>query len=134
MTKISAFTKKHSATDQRLILLSFRRCTAENCVARRFQRLHTIDLSKDAHDSLVVHFRRLEDHMDDPLVGEDNIIDERRLEGTLRATDGLRAGWECISWICLVSGAFCASRRDRECGWVWHRGGAMRRMVSAGIE
>ena len=58
-----------------------------------------IDLSKDVHDRSVIHLRRLEDRMDHPFVGEDNIVGERCLEGTLRATDGLRTGSEWISWI-----------------------------------
>ena len=58
--------------------------------------------------------------MDDPLVGEDNIVGERRLEGTLRVIDGLRTG--SISWICLyiMFRAFCAGRDRERCGWVWH--------------
>ena len=54
-----------------------------------------IDLSKDAHDNLVIHLRRLEDCIDDRFIRKHNVVGERLLEGSLRGADGLRAGVEC---------------------------------------
>ena len=79
-----------------------------------------IDPSKDVHDRLVVHPRRLEDRINDPLVREDNIVGERRMEGPLRGTDGLRSMEECISRICSVFSAFCASRDSVRGCWICH--------------
>jgi hypothetical protein len=74
-----------------------------------------IDLSKDVHDSLVVHLRRLEDCMDDRFIRKDNVVGERLLEGTLRGTDGLRAGSECS----IESVGVAAFACEQRCGQVW---------------
>ncbi|SRR5258706_735043 len=104
--KVNAFTDKHSMADHRLILHPFCYLATEDCVVRSFQRLLMIDLSKDAHDCLVVHLRRLEDCMDDRFIRKHNGVGERLLEGTLRRTDGLGADSEWIQWIRPVSGMF----------------------------
>ncbi|SRR5258706_3742952 len=132
--KVSRFPDKHLMADHRLILHPFCHLATEDCVARSFQRLLTIDLSKDAQDCLVVHLRRLEDCMDDRFIRKHNVVGERLLEGTLRRTDGLRADSEWIQWIRPVLGTFGASKDGFRCGLFGTGGGAMESMVSEGIE
>ena len=108
--KVSTFTDKHSMADHRLIFHPFCHLATEDCVARSFQKILLIDFSKDAHDGLVVHLRRLEDCIDDRFIRKHNIVGERLLEGTLRRTDGLRADSEWIQWIHSVLGTFGASK------------------------
>ena len=89
--KVSTFTDKHLMADHRLIFHPFCHLATEDCIARSFQRLPMIDLSKDAHDRLVVPLRRLEDCIDDRFLRKHNVVGERLLEGSLRGTDRLRA-------------------------------------------
>ena len=113
------FTDQYPMTDHRFILPRFHHFATEDCVARRFQRVVIIDLGKDVDDSLVVHLRRLEYRRDDCFTRKHNIVGERLLEGSLRGTDGLRAGKECARGVFQCSGMFCA-REDgvRCCRWV----------------
>ena len=78
-------------TDHRFILPRFHYFATEDCVARRFQRVVTIDLGEDVHNSLVVHLRRLENCIDDRFIRKHNVVGERLLEGSLRGTDWIRA-------------------------------------------
>ena len=95
-------------TDHRFILLCFHYFATEDCVAHRFQRVVMIDLGEDVHDSLVVHFRRLEDCIDYRFIRKHNVVGERLLEGSLRGTDGLRAEMQCTRGFVRCSGMFCA--------------------------
>ena len=106
-------------TDHRFILLRFHHVATEDCVACHFQRVVMIDLDKDVHDSLVVHLRRLEYRADDCFTCKHNVVGERLLGGSLRATAGLRAGIKCTRGFVQCSSMFCA-RGDgvRCCCWV----------------
>ena len=93
-----------------------------------------IDLSKNAHDSLVVHLRRLEDCMDDRFIRKHNVVAERLLEGSLRGTDRLRADSKWIQWIYSVLGTFGASNDGSGVVRLGQGGGVMGSVVSEGIE
>src|SRR5258706_13926939 len=113
-------------TDHKFILLCFHHFATEDCIACSFQRVVTIDLGKNVHDSLVVHLRRLEYCMDDCFICKHNVVGERLLEGTLRGTDGLRAGIECICGFVRCSGVCCVRKDAVRCCWVRHGGGGHR--------
>ena len=98
-------------TDHRFILLCFHHFATEDCVAHRFQRVVMIDLGEDVHDSLVIHFRRLQDCIDDRFIRKHNVVGERLLEGSLRGTDGLRAEMQCTRRFFRCSGMFCGGAR-----------------------
>ena len=116
--KISTFTDKHSMADHRLIFHHFCHLATEDCVARSFQRLLMIDLSKHVHDSLVVHLRRLEYCIDDRFIRKRKVVGERLLEGSLRGADGLRAGVECTGGFVRCPGMFGSCEDAVRCYWV----------------
>ena len=118
--KVSTITDKPSMADHGLIRHPFFHLTAEDCVARSFQWLLTIDLSKDAHDCFVVHLRWLEDCIDDRFIGKHNVVGERLLEATLRRSNRPRAESKQSQWICQLVGTFGA--RWGQVWLVWHRG------------
>ena len=109
-------------TDNRFILRRFYHFATEGRAARSFQRVVIIDLGKDVNDSLVVHLRRLEDRMDDRFIRKHNVVGERRLEGSLRRTDGLRARIECGRRFVRCFGMPCVREDAVRCCWVRHGG------------
>ncbi len=74
--KVNTFTDQHSMTDHRLILHPFCYLATEDCVTRGFQRLLMIDLSKDAHDCLIIHLGWLKDCMDNRFIRKHNVVGE----------------------------------------------------------
>ena len=106
-------------TDHSFILVLFRPFATEDCGPRSLQLLVLIDLGKDVRDILVFHLRRLEDRLDDRLVGEDHVVGERLLEGTLRRIGRLRGNTECRPKSVRCSSLLRFRKDTWRCGWVW---------------
>ena len=69
-------TTQRSTTDQKFILLLFPKFVAEDRPPRCFQRLDNINLGEDVRHSFVIYLRRLEDCIDDRLIGKDDVTSE----------------------------------------------------------
>ena len=121
--------------DHWFILHPFCQLATEDGVPRSFQMFLMIDLGKDVHDDLVVYLGGLKNRMHDCFVGEDDVVGERLLEGTLGRTNRLRAGCECIDVFLGVTVRFV--RGKRRLGVVGSGRGERRwdpHIVSAGTE